>query len=102
MELLAGGILQMQEHSLPGIFLPLLGISLSILGILVCRHSLIPVMISHCSRSVYSLCIRTPSSSSVYILIIRTSRSCSVYILCIRTSRSCSVSILIIRPSGSS
>ena len=75
MELFAGGILQMQEHSLPGIFLPLLGISLPFLDFFVCRHSLIPVMISHCSRSVYSLCIRTPRSCSVYILIIRTSGS---------------------------
>ena len=77
MELLAGGILQMQEHSLPGIFLlilgiflPILGISQSFLGIslsfldlLVCRHSLIPVMISRCSCSVFILCIRTSRSS---------------------------------------
>ena len=113
MELLAGGILQMQEHSLPGIFLLILGIflpilrisqsflgiSLSFLDLLVCRHSLIPVMISRCSCSVYILIIRTPGSSSVYILCIRTPGSSSVFILCIRTSRSsrCSSFSCIIR-----
>ena len=86
MELLAGGILQMQEHSLPGIFLPILGIFLSFLDFLVCRHSLIPVMISHCSSSVYILCIRTPGSCSVFSLCIRTSGSsrCSLFSCIIR------------------